>query len=293
MPRACGLVPPPAGSRRRVTRTHGGPGPGGRAQEPAPGWRSPRAGMRARDGSVPRRAGQENAVRITVSRPCRRNGPGPRKRGVHEHGSAPRLPSPASRSAAPPTDPAPPRDTAAHGPRTASRTRAGHERDAPTGRRCWAVGAAAYRGSTGAGVRVGSGPGSWLGARGPFRLRVGSRHVVRPGGTAPPRARARTCAGTGLHARFRRRFPAGVRARSVRVPFGVRGRSGVRVPFGVRVRSGVRVRFGVRVPSGVRVRSGVRARFGVRIRSGVRVAFGVRIPSGVRVRSGVRVPSGV
>lgn len=225
MPRACGLVPPPAGSRRRVTRTHGGPGPGGRAQEPAPGWRSPRAGMRARDGSVPRRAGQETAVRTTVSGPCRRNGPGPRKRGVHEHGSAPRLPSPASRSTAPPGDPAPPRGAAEHGPRTAAlRTRAGHERDAPTGHRCRTAGAAACRWRAGAGIRLGPGPGCRFGVPGPCRLRVGFRHVVRPCGTAPFRARAR--AGPGLRGRFRRRFPSGVR-----VP------SGVRAPTGCRFRT--------------------------------------------------------
>lgn len=172
----------------------------------------PRAGMRARDGSVPRRAGQESAVRTGVLGPCRRNGPGPRKRGVHEHGSAPRLPPPASRSTAPPTDPAPPRGAAAPGPRTAFRTRAGHERDAPTGRRCRPAGAAACRWCAGAGVRLGSGPGSWLGVPGPCRLRVGPRHVVRPGGTAPSRARARARAGTGLRAGFRRRFASGVRA---------------------------------------------------------------------------------
>ncbi len=87
MPRACGLVPRRAGSRRRVTRTHGGTPPGGRAPGPAPGWRSSRAGMRARDGSVRDGPGQETSPARAGERP------GPEKRGVHEHGSAPRLPS--------------------------------------------------------------------------------------------------------------------------------------------------------------------------------------------------------
>lgn len=264
MPRACGLVPPPVGSRRRVTRTHGGPGPGGRAQEPAPGWRSLRAGMRARDGSVPRRAGQETAVRTTVSGPCRRNGPGPRKRGVHEHGSAPRLPSPASRSTAPPGDPAPPRGAAEHGPRTAApRTRAGHERDAPTGHRCRTAGAAACRWRAGAGIRLGPGPGSRFGVPGPCRLGVGFRDVVRRGGTAASWARA--CAGPGLRGGSR---------------FGVFGPCRLRVGYRDVVRRGGTAASRARARAG----PGLRGRFRRRFPSGVRVPSGVRGPTGCRCR---------
>lgn len=129
MPRACGLIPRRAGSRRRVTRTHGGTTPGGRAPGLAPGWRSSRAGMRARDGSVRAGPGQETSPARVGERP------GPEKRGVHEHGSAPRLPSaPPYRPTGGTPDTAGPRrpglrrgplDSVAHG------VRLGHRRPGP------------------------------------------------------------------------------------------------------------------------------------------------------------------
>ena len=101
MPRGCGLVPVRAGSTRRVTRTHGGNAAG---RSTAPGMAVRRRGY-ACPGRlcsrvfvfcvVPGESGVDagpytSTGRSTPARVRTNGGPGTRKRGVHEHGSATR-----------------------------------------------------------------------------------------------------------------------------------------------------------------------------------------------------------
>ncbi len=232
MPRACGLVPRRAGSRRRVTRTHGGTTPGGRAPGLAPGWRSSRAGMRARDGSVRAGPGQETSPARVGERP------GPEKRGVHEHGSAPRLPSaPPHRSTG--GTPAPaglrrpglrpaPLDSVGH------RVRLGHRRPGRSGGSfpsCRAaaacVASAGFRGGRGrhrgpVAPPVGHRVGHWHRRPDPSTDPTAPRHGARtgrrppaPGGSFPPcRAAAPCVAPAGVRCgRGRSRDPVGHRLR--------------------------------------------------------------------------------
>ncbi len=111
MPRACGLVPVRRAARRRVTRTHGGTGPArssGRMTRPPRGYLCPgRVRARPLDSDTP----AADEVR-----------PGHEETGVHEHGSAPRLPSPRvprSRRSRHSPRPPPPLPTSARVPRAA------------------------------------------------------------------------------------------------------------------------------------------------------------------------------
>ena len=105
-------------STRRVTRTQGGTTLPGRG---APGVTAPRCGY-----ACPWRATRTDALPAHSCNgpgraPRRADGPGTRKRGVHEHGSAPRLNSPTPADPTPPGHPAPPGPAAR--PRTARELR--------------------------------------------------------------------------------------------------------------------------------------------------------------------------